>query len=90
MRRFCSAAVLLLLSALGLAAQTAPHRPAASPASPAASQGGKTDPVLAAVRAYRQANGARILGEFSQLLALPNVASDLTAPASFAFASAAL
>jgi len=67
MRRFCFAAVLLLLSALGLAAQTAP------PASP---QGGKTDPALAAVRAYRQANGARILGEFSQLLAIPNVAGD--------------
>ena len=33
--------------------------------------------ILAAVRAYRQANGARILRSFSELLTIPNVASDV-------------
>ncbi len=31
---------------------------------------------LAAVRAFREANGARILADYTELLALPNVASD--------------
>jgi len=60
MRRICSALALLLLPALGLA-QTAPSKPA-SP------QGGKTDPALAAVRAYRQANGARILAVYETVI----------------------
>ncbi|HEV7516940.1 MAG TPA: M20/M25/M40 family metallo-hydrolase, partial [Thermoanaerobaculia bacterium] len=71
MRRLSLAAALLLLvpglPLAGLAAK------AAKPATPKPPE---KDRALAAVRAYREANGARILADFADLLAIPNVAGD--------------
>jgi acetylornithine deacetylase/succinyl-diaminopimelate desuccinylase-like protein len=78
MRRFCLAVALLLLPNLLRAAPAAPATSGTpgTPGTPAPPGTTQPDPALAAVRAYRQANGARILAEFSQLLAIPNIAGD--------------
>ena len=65
-------ALLLLVPALG---QTAP-KPAAKPARVAKPKPPEKDRALAAVRSYREAHGAQILGDFSDLLAIPNVSGD--------------
>ncbi len=65
-------ALLLLVPALG---QTAP-KPAAKPARAAKPKPPEKDRALAAVRSYREAHGAQILGDFSDLLAIPNVSGD--------------
>jgi acetylornithine deacetylase/succinyl-diaminopimelate desuccinylase-like protein len=64
MRRFCTTIALLLLF------------PTLAPAVKPASAKPDKDRALAAVRAYREANGARILADFAELLALPNVRTD--------------
>jgi acetylornithine deacetylase/succinyl-diaminopimelate desuccinylase-like protein len=70
MRRAGSVALLLLVfvPALSLAAKKAPAA--------AKGKAAEKDAALAAVRAYREANGAQILSGFADLLALPNVAGD--------------
>jgi acetylornithine deacetylase/succinyl-diaminopimelate desuccinylase-like protein len=61
-------ALLLLVPSLALAAKVTKRAPGAKTA--------EKDRALAAVRAYREANGAQILQGFSDLLAIPNVAGD--------------
>ena len=67
--RITTAAALLALSTLGTAAPAAAQRPtgAAAPASGAP---------RAAARSWREANESKILREFADLLAIPNIASD--------------